>query len=160
MKPFLLFLVTFSALAYFFGSEDVQRYETIQAISVSPAFASASVAEVVKVSGRKRLFRDPSESYFVRYNYVVDGVGHEIHTTHTDQGGVARYLSDPKPQVAYSTRDPKVATLKRYYDLSRKDETLFQVLVVVGLLSFVVALPISLLLSWRFGWFKRRLATP
>lgn len=112
------------------------------------------------MSGRKRLFRDASESYFIRYTYEVEGVEYEFRTTYTDQGGVARYLADPKPQVAYSTPNPKVATLKRYFDMRDKNETLFQVLVVVGLLALVISLPVSLLLSWRFGWFKRRLATP
>lgn len=156
MKPLFLFLVIFSITLYLFGYHEVRIFETNQAISASPAYSPAIVSEIVTIKRKKRLFRDAKESYYIRYNYFVNDDQYEVKTTITDQEGVDTYLSDPEPEVAYSTTNPEIATLKRYYDLRRKDQTLFQVLLVVGVLALIISLPMSLIFSWRLGWLKRK----
>ena len=58
-------------------------------------------------------------------------------------------------QVAFDTRDPSVAELKRYYDLARPNETLAQVLVVVGTICTGIALPITLFLAACLWWLRK-----
>ncbi len=156
MKILFLFFVMFSITVYLFGNDEIRIFETNKAISESPAFAPATVYEVVTIKRKKRLSQDAKESYYIRYNYFVNDVQYEVKTTMTDQEGLKAYLSDPEPQVAYSATKPEIATLKRYYDIRRKDETLFQVLLVVGFLALIISLPTSLIIGWRLGWLKRK----
>ncbi len=159
MKPLFLFLVIFSITLYLFGYDEVRIFETNQAISASPAYSPAVVSEIVTIKGKKRLFRKAAkDKYYIRYNYFVNDDQYEVKTAITDQEGVEAYMSDPEPEVAYATTNPEIATLKRYYDLRRKDQTLFQVLLVVGVLALLISLPITLIFSWRLGWLKRKRA--
>jgi len=150
MKNFALFLVILLASAYLFGSEEISVHRTESAISESPAFVSAKFVEVIKTGGKKL------SSYRVRYAFQVGGAQYYALTSSTDENGALQYMAQPETLVAYDTRDPTVNTLKRYYDQRKTRGNLSQSLVVVGVLSVLVALPVWLLLSWRFGWLKRR----
>jgi hypothetical protein len=150
MKNFILFSVIFLASAYLFGSEEISANLKESAISESPAFASAKFVEVVKTGGKKL------SSYRVRYAFQVGGTQYYALTTSTDEQGALQYAAQPETLVAYDSRNPTVNALKRYYDQRRNRGNLSQSLVVVGVLSVLIALPVWLLLSWKFGWLKRK----
>lgn len=150
MKPFLLFLILCLAVAYFFGSEDISNQIALAEIARSPGYAEATVDNIIK-SGRKKF-----TSYRVRYKFEVNGVEYWSMTSSTDEKGTVDYVSQLGTKVVYNTQNPSVNTLKRYYDLGQRTGTLTQLIIVVAVLSIGVALPLSLLLSWRFGWFRRK----
>ena len=150
MKNFILFLVILLASAYIFGSEEISNNLKESAISESPAFASAKFFEAVKTGGKKL------SSYRVRYAFQVGGIQYYALTSSTDDQGALQYMAQPETLVAYDTRNPTVNTLKRYYDQRRNRGNLSQSMVVVGVLSVLIALPVWLLLSWRFGWLQLR----
>lgn len=48
--------------------------------------------------------------------------------------------------------------LKRYYDLRDTHGTLAQELTVTAIIALGLSLPLTLILSWRLGWLRRRQA--
>ena len=95
-------------------------------------------------------------SYVVHFRYQVGDATYRVSTTRTDEKGAQEYAQQ-KQLIAYDTRTPAVATLKRYVDLNSKGSpTLGQVLFVVSVVSAGIALPLTLLGSWRLGWLRRR----
>ncbi len=150
MKFLLLLVLIALPLGYLFGEEEYTRFTRIEAISKSPGFAPAVVEEVVKIEGKKHT------SYRVRYRYEVNGKRFYATTTSTDQQGAMRYIAQQDMQVAYSTRDPAIGIIKRYYDLRNPRETLASSLFITSVFSLGISLPISLVVWWRLGWLKRR----
>lgn len=150
MKFIALLLVIFSGLLYLFGSEEKERVETMASVARSPGFARATMEGMTKTAGKR------GDSYRVHFRYVVDGVAYRTSTSSTDESGARRYMAEPAVDVAYDTRKPSVATLKRYYDLRDKRETVGRALFVSGVLSLGLALPIALGIAWRLGWLRRR----
>jgi len=140
----LLFLGVFS----YFGPHEFERFETNRAISASGGFAPGAADGVETVN--KRL-----GSYRVRVKYEVGGKAYWFTTTRTDEAGVRQYLAMPL-DVLYDTKNPSTATLRRYYDLRRKDETLFQVLLVPAVLAIGAALPLAALVAIPIAWIRRR----
>ncbi|HSX95718.1 MAG TPA: DUF3592 domain-containing protein [Hydrogenophaga sp.] len=151
MKPLLLFLVIAIISAWFFGSDELDTYARESKISVAPRYATGVVSETLKSESRRGL-----RSFRVRYQFMVDGKQYFSTTTETDEQGAASYVLSGPTLIAYDARDPRTNTLKQYYDHRQRRQPLWQALVIVGILSVAIALPTSLLLSWRFGWFKRR----
>ena len=150
MKLIVLLLVVFAGIFYLFGWEEKERVETNQAISVSPAFTPAKVDGVTKTTGKR------SETYRVHFKYEVNGVTYRTSTSSTDAEGVRRYVSEPNAEVAYDSRNPSTATLKRYYDLRDEQETVGRALFLGGILSFGMALPIAFGIAWPLRWLRRR----
>jgi hypothetical protein len=149
MKFLLVLAVVFSGMFYLFGWDEKARVQNLQSIASSPGFAPARVDGVTKV-GKK------SDSYQVRFKYEVNGVTYETRSTSTDQEGARWYTSQPNLEVAYDRRNPSVASLKRYYDLRDKQETVGRALLLGGILSLLLASPISLGIAWRMGWLRRK----
>lgn len=150
MKLVLLLLAVFSGMFYLFGWDEKKRVETVEAISQSPAFTPAKVDGVTKITGKR------TESYRVRFKYEVNGVTYQTTTSWTDEEGALRYASQPNVEVAYDARNPSIATLKRYYDLRDKRETVGRALFLSGILSLGMALPITIGIAWPLGWLRRR----
>lgn len=150
MKFIALLLVVLSGVFYFFGSEDKERVETSASIAESPGFVRATMDGMTKTAGKRR------DSYRVHFRYVVDGVAYRTTTTSTDEAGALGYASQPLVEVAYDTRKPSVATLRRYYDLRDKQETVGRALFVSGVFSLGLALPITFGLAWPLGWLRRK----
>lgn len=153
MKFVALLLVVFSGMFYLFGSEEKERVETIASVAGSPGFVRATPDGITKIAGKRR------DSYLVHFKYVVDGVAYRTTTTSTDEAGAHRYLAMPVVEVAYDTRKPSVATLRRYYDLRDKRESVGSALLVSGVLSLSLALPIALGVAWPLGWLRRKKKT-
>ena len=150
MKFIALLLVIFSGLFYLFGSEEKERAETMASVARSPGFARATPDGMTKVSGKH------GDSYRVHFKYVVDGVAYRTTTTSTDEAGARRYVTEPVVEVAYDTRKPSVATMRRYYDLRDKRESVGSVLFLSGVLSLGLALPIAFGVAWPLGWLRRK----
>lgn len=124
----------------------------MQKIKRAPGYTSALSSEVSVVEARKKN-REPT--YFVRFKFLVNGTEYKAVTTPTDKAGAVKYLSAPSTQVVYYIGDPSINTLKRYFDLRRND-SLFEELVVVGVASVAFALPLSLFWSWFPGWIRTK----
>lgn len=149
MKFLLLLAVVFSGMFYVFGWDEKARVQTLQSIAGSPGFVPAKADGIVKL-GKK------GDSYHVRFKYEVNGVTYETRSTATDQAGARSYASQPNVEVAYDRRNPSVATLKRYFDLRDKRETVGRALFVGGVFSLLMALPIAFGIAWPLGWFRRK----
>jgi hypothetical protein len=152
MKFLLLLLAIALPIGYLFGEEEYARLASLQEISRAPGFAPAVVEEVLKVESKRHA------SYRVRFKYEVNGQQFHVTTTSTDQEGALKYTTQKNMQVAYSTRNPSVSTLRRYYDLRNPQETMPKALAVTSALALMLALPIALLVGWRLGWFRRSTA--
>lgn len=150
MKFIALLLVIFSGLLYLFGSEEKERVETMASVARSPGFARATPDGITKIAGKR------SDSYRVHFKYVVDGVAYRTTTTSTDEAGAHWYVAQPAVEVAYDTRKPSVATLRRYYDLRDKRESVGSALFLSGILSLGLALPIAFGVAWPLGWLRRK----
>lgn len=150
MKLIVLLIAVFAGMFYLFGWDEKKRVETVEAISKSPAFTPAKVDGVTKTKGKR------NETYRVHFKYEVNGVTYRTTTTSTDEEGARRYASQPHPEVAYDSRNPSTATLKRYYDLRDKQETVGRALFLGGILSFAMALPITFGIAWPLGWLRRK----
>ncbi len=153
MKLIVLLLVVFAGIFYLFGWDEKKRVETVQAISKSPAFTPARLDGVTKIKGKRH------DSYLVHFKYEVNGVTYRTTTTSTDEEGARRYASQPNVEVAYDLKNPSTATLKRYYDLRDKRETVGRALFVGGVLSLGMALPITFGIAWPLGWLRRKKKT-
>jgi hypothetical protein len=153
MKFIALLLVIFSAIFYLFGSEEKERVETMTSVASSPGFVSAKLDGMTKTSGKRR------DSYRVHFKYVVDGVAYRTTTSPTDESGALQYAAQPNVEVAYDTRKPSVATLRRYYDLRDKQDSLGRALFLSAVLSLSIALPIAGGFAWPLGWFRRKKKT-
>ncbi len=149
MKFATLLLTITLILGYLFGEEEYDRLSHIQTISESPAFANATFEKIDQAKGKKSI------SYFVKYRYEVNGQTYHVSTTPTDQQGALAYVAQQNMQVAYSTRDPSVGILKRYYDLRNPNDSLAKALTVTTLLAIGLALPIAVFFAWRLGWLKK-----
>jgi hypothetical protein len=136
--------------AYYFGHDEISRHFINETISKSPAIASARFDSVEK-SGFKKFI-----SFQVRYRFLVNNTEYSVLTTPTDERGALKYRSETDTQVVYYANDPSVNILKKYYDLRHTTGTLGQSVVIVGVISTLIALPIALFFSWLFGWFKRK----
>jgi hypothetical protein len=150
MRFIALLLVIFSGVFYLFGSEEKERVETMTSVAQSPGFVRATVDGVTKTAGKHH------DSYRVHFKYVVGGVAYRTTTTSTDEAGARRYTSEPVVEVAYDTRKPSTATLRRYYELRDKRDTVARALFVSGVLSLGLALPIALGIAWPLGWLRRK----
>ena len=150
MKFIALLLVIFSGIFYFFGSEEKERVETMASVAKAPGFVQATLDGITKTAGKRH------DSYRVHFKYVVNGVAYRTTTTSTDEAGARQYATEPVVEVAYDTRKPSVATLRRYYELRDKRDTVARALFVAGVLSMGLALPIALGLAWPLGWLRRR----
>lgn len=150
MKTLILFLALSIAPGYYFGRHEISRHFINEAISKSPAIAPARFDSVEK-SGFKKF-----TSFQVRYKFLVNNSEYSVLTTPTDERGVLKYKSETDTQVVYYSNDPSVNTLKKYYDLRHTTGTLGQSVVIVGIASTLIALPIALFISWLLGWFKRK----
>jgi len=150
MKPLLLFLTLFFAIAYSFGSEEVSIHFKDAEIARSPGYARAVFDQIIK-TGRKKL-----TSYRVGFKFQVNGVEYHVITAETDEAGAIAFLSPAEAQVAYNTKDPSINMMKRYYDLRHTHGTLSQSMVVVGVLATAISLPFTLILSWWFKWLGHR----
>jgi hypothetical protein len=151
MKFVFLLLAIALPLGYLLGEEEYSRLTRIQEISKPPGFAPAAFEEVLRTGSAKH------SSFRVRYRYEVDGKRCQVITTPTDQPGALAYVAQKDMQVAYSTRDPSVGIVKRYYDLRNPRDTPATALVVTSVLALGLALPIALGTSWRLGWLRRRM---
>ena len=149
MKFLILYLILALPIGYFFGEEEYLRVSQMQEISKTPAFAPAKFEELMATNSKK------NQSFRVRFSYVVDGEKYQVVTTPTDQQGAMGYVTDTV-QVVYNARNPSVGTLKRYYDLRRPGETMAQAMFIVIVLALLLALPLTLVVAWRLGWFKRK----
>jgi hypothetical protein len=151
LKRFSILLVFLALpIGYFFGEEEYVRHSQIEAISKAPGFAGAVFQDILETASKKHI------SYRVRFKFEVNGQQYSVLTTPTDRQGALAYLTEKDVQIAYSTRDPSVHMLRRYYDLRNPRDTLFKSLAVTSLLSLMLALPGALLIGWRLGWLKRR----
>jgi hypothetical protein len=150
MKFILLTLVLALPIAYLFGEEEYKTFATMRQIEESPAVAPAVVDKVMK-SGRKRF-----ASYRVHFSFEVNGRRYHSVTTPTDEQGATRYISEQDTKVMYSTRDPSVNTLKRYYDLRHTHGTLPQSLIVSTCAGLLLAVPPALVVGWLLKWFRRK----
>ncbi|SFU60803.1 hypothetical protein SAMN05216350_103102 [Polaromonas sp. YR568] len=150
MKFLALLLLIFSGVFYLFGSEEKERIETMTSVASSPGFAPATMDGMSKISSKR------GDSYRVHFKYVVNGVTYRTSTTSTNETGALQYASQPTVEVAYDTRKPSVATLRRYYDLRDKRETVGRALFVSGILSLGIALPIAFGFAWPLGWLRRK----
>lgn len=149
MKCILLALALALPLGYLFGEEEYARLTRIQEISSAPGFAPAVFEEVLETRSKKR------SSFRVRYRYGVNGQLYRVTTTSTDQQGALAYVAQKDMQVAYSTRNPSVGIIKRYYDLRNPEDTMARALTVTSVLALGLSLPIALGVSWRLGWLRR-----
>jgi hypothetical protein len=145
---FALMALTFLGIFSYFGLEEFERFETNRAISASGGFAPGAADGVETVNKR-------FGSYKVKVKYEVGGKAYRFATTSTDEAGVRQYLAMPL-DVLYDTKNPSTATLRRYYDLRREDETLFQVLVVPAVLAIGAALPVAALVALLTALIRRR----
>lgn len=150
MKLLAIFVAFFALAYYLFGAEEVERHLTHRQIAQSPGFAPAIFEGISKHEGKRK----GHVSYWVKFKYQVAGSTYRVSTSKTDEDGVKLFLGTTQ-QVAYDTRDPSVAKLKRYYDLARPGETLGQVLVVVVTICTGIALPITLFLAGCLWWLRR-----
>jgi hypothetical protein len=150
MKFLALLLLVFSGLFYLFGSEEKDRVERTSSVAKAPAFVRATMDGMTKTAGKR------GDSYRVHFKYVVDGVAYRTSTTSTDEAGARQYAAEPVVEVAYDTRKPSVATLKRYYDLRDKRESVGSALFIAGVLSLGLALPITFGFAWPLGWLRRK----
>lgn len=150
MKLLAIFVAFFALSYYLFGAEEVERHLTHRQIAQSPGFAHAILDGISKHEGKRK----GHVSYWVKYKYQVGGSTYRVSTSKTDEEGVKFYIGTAQ-QVAFDTRDPSVAELKRYYDLARPNETLAQVLVVVGTICAGIALPITLFLAGCLWWLRK-----
>jgi hypothetical protein len=149
-KPLILFVALLVPPMFIF-SGDISRAFEMRQIKRAPTITDAIGAELVVIESKKKN-REPT--FLVSYKFKVDGIDYTATTTPTDRSGAMQYLSEPKVQIVYKAGDPSQNTLKRYYDLRRND-SIFQLLVVALVGSAAFALPVSLLWSWRRGWLKR-----
>lgn len=152
MKKLILFLVIFSGMFYLFGEEEVTRVANMAAIAKTPGFATAHFVSIEDSGSKKH------SSFRVKFRYEVDGKSYLVTTTSTDSNGAASYVEDKNVQIAYSTQDPSIGTLKRYYDLRDPRETMSRAMSVVAVLALGLTLPIWLGIGWRLGWLKRKKA--
>ncbi|MCZ8256498.1 MAG: DUF3592 domain-containing protein [Polaromonas sp.] len=152
MKFFALLLVIFSALFSLFGFEEKKRVETMMSIAASPGVAPATMYGITRTLAK-------SNSYRVQFKYFVDGAAYSTSTSDTDENGARRYAADPAVEVVYDTRKPSVATLRRYYELRDKRESVGRALVVSGILALAIALPAALIIAWPLGWLRRKKKT-
>lgn len=149
MKIFLaLFLAGFLGIFYLLGPEEIQRFSKNKAISASPGH-TPGVADGIETINKK------FDAYRLRVKYEVGGKEYRLTTTSTDMAGVQRYLTMPL-DVVYDTRNPATATLKRYYDLRRKDETLSHALLPPVVLAMAGALPIAAIPALIIALFRRK----
>jgi hypothetical protein len=150
MKKLILFLVIFSGMFYLFGKEEAERVSAMAAISKAPGFAPAHFVSIEDSSSKKHA------SFRAKFRYEVDGKSYLVTTTQTDSNGIATYLADKNAQIAYSTQDPSIGTMKRYYDLRDPRETMSSAMLIVGVLALGLTLPIWLGIGWRLGWFRKK----
>jgi hypothetical protein len=150
MKFLALLLVIFSGVFYLFGSEEKERVDTMTSVARSPGFVRATMDGITKTAGKRR------DSYRVHFKYVVDGVAYRTSTSSTDESGALQYASQPSVEVAYDTRKPSVSTLRRYYDLRDKQDSVGRALFLSAVLSLGIALPIALGFAWPLGWLRRK----
>jgi len=148
MKILLLTLFLALPIAYLFGEEEYTRLGQIEEISNTPGFAPAIFEGIIQTESKK------SASFRVKYRYEVNGQQYRVTTTPTDQQGALTYVSQQDMQVAYSTRQPSVGMIKRYYDLRNPQDSLTRSLTVTSILAIGLALPIALGISRRLGWLK------
>lgn len=150
IKALVVFLILFLGIFYYFGSEEVRNISSNRQIAQSPGLAPA-VYDGMEGGATKRA------SYRVHFKYLVDGMSYQLTTTPTDKAGAQSYLSEAH-QVIYDTRNPSVATLKRYFDLAdRGSGAYFESLVVTAVLALLLSLPLTLLAAWRLGWVRWRI---
>lgn len=149
MKIFLaLFLAGLLGIFYLFGPEEFERFTKNKAISASPGYTSGT-ADGIQTINRKL------DAYRLKVKYEVGGKEYRLMTSKTDMAGVGRYLTMPL-DVLYDTRNPATATLKRYYDLRMKDETLFLALLPPVALAVGGALPIAAFPALLIALFRRK----
>lgn len=148
-KALAVFLALFFGFFYYFGNEEVRSISSHRQIAQSPGLAAA-VFDGIEGGSTERA------SYRVQFKYLVAGTTYRLSTTSTDKAGAQSYLREVH-QVIYDTRNPSVATLKRYFDLkSRGENAYFQSLVVTGVLALLLSLPLTLLAAVRLGWVRFR----
>ena len=148
MKTLLLTLLLALPIAYFFGEEEYARLGQIEEISNTPGYAPAIFEEIIKSESKK------NTQYRVKYRYEVNGQQYRVTTTPTDQQGALTYASQQDMQVAYSTRQPSIGMIKRYYDLRNPQDSRTRLLTVTSILALGLALPIALGIGRRLGWLK------
>ena len=158
MKTLLLTLLLSLPIGYLFGEDEYARFRMMEEISKAPGFAPAAFEKIIKIESKR------NTSFLVKFRYEVEGRQYHVTTTPTDQKGALQYVTQHDMQVAYSTRNPAVGTLKRYFELRNPHDSLAKSLTATSILSIVMALPISLVLAWRLGWLrwakKRQSVTP
>ncbi|PQA75666.1 DUF3592 domain-containing protein [Rhodoferax sp. TS-BS-61-7] len=149
MKFIVLALILSLPLGYLFGEEEYSRLARIQEISKAPGFSPAVFEELIQTKSKKHT------SFRVRYRYEVNGQQYQVTTTPTDQQGALAYVAQKDMQVAYSTQNPSVGMVKRYYDLRNPEDTIVRSLTVTSVLALGLSLPIALGIAWRLGWLRR-----
>lgn len=150
MNVLLLVVAIALPLGYLFGEDEYRKHAQTQEISQHPGVAQATFEEILATKSKRDV------SFRVKFRYEVNGLSYRVTTTPTDQQGALSYAAQRNVEVAYSTRNPSIGMLKRYYDFQREHGNLAQSLTVTSVFSLALALPIGFGISWRLGWLKRK----
>lgn len=145
MRLALLLLVLFALPAIFFGKDEISRHYVNSIISESPAYTEGSLYDI----------DDGVIDDRYRYKYQVNNNDYYVLST-PQIITKSSMLENSTKEIAYSSSDPSISTLRVYYDKRHETGTLGQSIVVVSVLSFGIALPIWLVLMLLL-WLSRKI---
>jgi len=150
-KPVILFAVVFAVMAWFFISAGVDKVHLHSAIAKAPAYAPAT-PEAIKEKKSKR-----STNYSVIFGYQVGGSAYKVESESVSQEQAARALAmTPDMEVAYVQGAPDKALLRSEFDRRDKSESVFGAVVTEAGSALLFSVVVALVLSWKFGWLRRR----
>jgi hypothetical protein len=149
-KPLILFLVLLVALFSVFASVEVDKVEKNAAISQNTGYAPAVPEGVTKIT-RKR-----SVKWQVNYVYQVNGASYKIDSPNMSEEAAKVAANALTEQVAYNTKLPSQALLKSDFDHRDLSETKAGAMLTAAGIALGVSLLLTLILSWKFGWLRRK----